>query len=54
MFKGFNKNLNRGLKRIIIMVSISLILVVFGVLKMSVYDTKAQQEEVLGQPLERS
>ncbi len=54
MFKGFNKNLNRGLKRIIIMVSISLILVVFGVLKMGVYDTKAQQEEVLGQPLERS
>ena len=36
------------------MVSISVILVVFGVLKMSVYDTKAQQEEVLGQPLERS
>lgn len=36
------------------MVSISIILVVFGVLKMSVYDTKAQQEEVLGQPLERS
>lgn len=54
MFKGFNKDLNRVLKRIIIMVSISIILVVFGVLKMSVYDTKAQQEEVLGQPLERS
>lgn len=54
MFKGFNKDLNRVLKRIIIMVSISVILVVFGVLKMSVYDTKAQQEEVLGQPLERS
>lgn len=54
MFKGFNKELNRVLKRIIIMVSISVILVVFGVLKMSVYDTKAQQEEVLGQPLERS
>ena len=36
------------------MVSISVILVVFGVLKMSVYDTKAQQVEVLGQPLERS
>lgn len=36
------------------MVSISVILVVFGVLKMSVYETKAQQEEVLGQPLERS
>lgn len=54
MFKGFNKDLNRVLKRIIIMVSISVILVVFGVLKMSVYDTKAQQEEVLGEPLERS
>ena len=50
----FNKDLNRVLKRIIIMVSISVILVVFGGLKMSVYDTKAQQEEVLGQPLERS
>ncbi len=54
MFKGFNKDLNRVLKRIIIMVSISLILVVFGVLKMSVYDTKAQQEEVSNQHLERS
>ena len=54
MFKGFNKDLNRCLQIIIIMVSISLIFVVFGALKMGIYDTKAQQEEVLNQSLERS